>query len=81
MKPVKVIRFGAISASVFENSIDTESGAKSMLTVNLQRRYRDSDGQWKSNNSFTLTELPSAIEVLRRAMDFVASEQIDDLTS
>ena len=46
---LEVIRFGSISASVFENEIDTEGGAKSPLSVNLQRRYRDSSGQWKSN--------------------------------
>jgi len=81
MKPVKVFRFGSISASVFENEIDTEGGAKSLLSVNLQRRYRDSGGQWKSNTSFTLAELPAAVEVLRRAMDYIATQPTDDATS
>jgi len=79
MKPVKTIRFGSISASVFENEIDKEGGVTSLLTVNLQRRYRDSDGQWKSNTSFTLAELPAAIEVLRRAMEYIAVQKDGDM--
>lgn len=78
MKPIKVIRFGALSASVFENEVATEGGTRPLLTVNLQRRYRDSGGQWQSNTSFTLAELPAAVEVLRRAMDFVAVQQSDE---
>ena len=75
MKPEKVIRFGATSASVFANEIDTEGGKKTIRNVKLQRRYRNGDGEWKSSSSFTLADLPVAVEVLKRATDYVAQQE------
>ena len=74
--PETVIRFGLISASIWPNRLQSESGEKIVRTVNLQRRYKTDDGTWKTKNSFTLSELPIAIEVLKRALDYVASKEI-----
>ena len=77
MKPEKVIRFGgAISASVFVNEIETDGGKKTVRNVKLQRRYK-SGSEWKTSNSFTLSDLPTAIAVLERAMDYVAGMEAD----
>lgn len=76
MKPEKVIRFGAISASVFVNEIDTGSGKKTVRNVKLQRRYRQGN-EWKTSNSFTLADLPTAIAVLERAMAYVAAREAE----
>jgi hypothetical protein len=75
MKPEKVIRMGAISASVFTNEIETDSGEKTIRNVKLQRRCRNGYGEWKSSASFTLADLPVAIDVLRRATDYVAEQE------
>lgn len=72
MRPEKVIRFGAISASVFTNEIVSDGGKRTIRNVKLQRRYRNGDGEWKTSASFTLGDLPVAIAVLQRAMDHVA---------
>ena len=76
MKPEKVIRIGAVSASVFLNDVETEGGKRKLRNVNLQRRYRDGD-EWKSSSSFGLAELPQAIAALRLAMDFVAGQEAE----
>jgi len=74
MRPEMVIRFGgSISAAVFVNEIETDGGKKSIRNVRLQRRYRNSDGEWKTSDSLTLGDLPVAIEVLRLAMRHVAA--------
>ncbi len=75
MKPEKVIRFGVISASVFTNEIETDGGKRTIRNVKLQRRYRNGDGEWKSSSSFTLADLPVAVEVLKQATDYVASKE------
>lgn len=75
MKPEKVIRFGAISASVFTNEIETDGGKRTIRNVKLQRRYRHSGGEWKTSSSFTLAELPVAVEVLKRATEYVAHQE------
>ena len=76
MKPEKVIRFGAISASVFVNEIDTDGGKKTVRNVKLQRRYK-SGNEWKTSNSFMLSDLPTAVAVLKRATAYVADMEAD----
>ena len=76
MKPEKVIRFGAISASVFVNEIDTDRGKKALRNVKLQRRYKDGS-EWKTSSSFTLADLPTAVAVLKRAMAYVAGREAE----
>ena len=75
--PEKVIRFGLISATVWSNQIKTETCEKVVRTVNLQRRYKAEDGSWKTKNSFSLADLPSAIAVLNRALEHVANQEAD----
>ncbi len=77
MKPERVIRIGAISGSVFVNEIETEGGKKSIRAVKFERRYKDSEGEWKSTTSFTLADLPTAIAVLGRALEYVADKEAD----
>ena len=74
--PEKVFRIGAVSASVFVNEIDTESGKRSIRNVNLQRRYKDGD-EWKSSSSFGLSDLPSAIRVLQLAQGHVENVEAE----
>ena len=76
MKPERVFRIGPVTASVFLNEIETEGGKRSVRSVSLQRRYRDSkDDEWKSSNSFALGELPQAMAALDLAMKHVASKE------
>ena len=74
MKPETVIRFGAISASVFVNEIETDAGKKTIRNVKLQRRYK-SGNEWKTSSSFTLSDLPTAVAVLQRATQYVADKE------
>ena len=75
MKPERVFRIGSVSASVFLNTAKTEGGEREMRSVSLQRRYRDSDGGWKSSSNFNLGDLPQAIAALNLAMAYVAENE------
>ncbi len=77
MKPEKVFRVGPVSGSVFVNEIDTDNGKRNVRNVALQRRYRDSDGEWKSATTFGLADLPQAQAVLDLAMRHIASKEAD----
>ena len=77
MKPEKVFRVGSVSASVFLNEIRTDSGQREVRNVNLQRRYRDGDGEWKTAMSLGLPDLPQAQATLDMAMKYVASMEAD----
>ena len=74
--PEKVFRIGSVSASVFVNEIEGESGKRQIRNVNLQRRYKDGD-DWKSATSFGLTDLPNAIRVLQLALEHVETAEAE----
>lgn len=74
--PEKVFRIGSVSASVFVNEIEGESGKRQIRNVNLQRRYKDGD-DWKSATSFGLTDLPNAIRVLQLALEHVETVEAE----
>ena len=78
-QPEKVFRIGGISASVFLNEIQTDSGKKKVRNVTLQRRYRDGN-EWKSASSFGLNDLANAVRVMQRAQDYVESREADVTT-
>lgn len=77
MKPEKVFRIGPTSASIFANESGEGDSTRTIRTANLQRRYRDSEGEWKSSSSFALAELPAAMEVLRLATTHLAEQEAD----
>ena len=72
--PEKVFRIGLVSASIFINEIEGESGKRQIRNVNLQRRYKDGD-EWKSSTSFGLADLPNAIRVLQLALQHVETAE------
>lgn len=67
--PVKKIVAGQVSAALWENQIHVNGQAKTVLKASVQRRYKDKDGQWKSTQSFSRTELPLAIYCLGKAFE------------
>ena len=39
--------------------------------MNLQRRYADKDGVWKSTDSLRVNDLPKAVLVLQKAYEYL----------
>lgn len=74
-KPVKTIRIGACSASIFQNDVDSKNGKRTFHSVSFQRRYQDDNGDWKNSNGLTLSDLPAAIRVLQLAQTFVEDQE------
>ena len=68
--PEKVFRIGSVSASVFANDVDTDSGSRCFRNVKLERRYKDGD-DWKGTSQFGLADIPHAIRVLQLAQQHV----------
>ena len=75
--PKKKFRAGAISATVWENKGVNQSGEENTYnTISLERVYQDKEGNWKSTNSFRLSDLPKAHAVLQRVYnDMIVKEQ------
>ena len=76
-KPELTVRIGSVSASVFIREVESKNGKRTVRNVNLQRRFQAENGEWKSSSSFRLADLPVAIAVLSRALEYVASKEAD----
>ena len=74
-RPEAVFRVGYVSASVFVHDIETDDGKRAIRSVNIQKRYKDGDGEVKYTTSFGLAELPQAIRVLHLAQQHVESRE------
>jgi hypothetical protein len=68
MAPIKKFSAGSTSCALGENEIPTQNGHKAtILKAELERRYKDKDGQWKSRGSFSRNEIPLVVYCLGRA--------------
>ena len=72
--PETTFRLANVSASVFVNEVNGDSGKRKFRSVNVQRSYRDGD-ETKFVSSFGLGDLPSAIRVLQLAQAHVESKE------
>ncbi len=74
--PETTFRLGNVSASVFVNEVNGDSGKRKFRSVNVQRSYRDGD-ETKFVSSFGLSDLPTAIRVLQLAQAHVESKEAE----
>lgn len=76
MNPEVSFKVGAVRASAFRNRFETKEGRViESYSVNLHRRFQDSEGQWKSNSTFRFQELPQVALALQLATDYVAARE------
>ncbi len=73
--PVKKFQAGGISAALWANKISLKDGRQiETLSVTVDRRYKDSEGEWQSSGSLRLNDIPKAMLVLAKAYDFMAAK-------
>lgn len=71
-RPEKVFSTGAINVSVWRNDAVMKDGSKSdFRTVNIQRRYADKNGEWKSTSTLRVNDLPKAALALNKAFEYL----------
>ena len=71
-QPVKRLRVGGVSASVWRNETQQKGQAVVTHSVSIQKRYRDGSGQWQTSGSFFMDDLPKLELVVRKAYEFLA---------
>ncbi len=77
-RPLRTYRLGLVSASVFANTREGqgEQEGRIVYSVQLQRRFRDTEANWKTSSSFDLSTLPAAIEALRLALAYLVEREL-----
>ena len=79
-KPIRKFRSGPVSAAVWENTIQTDDGPKTVENVTFQRSYKDAEtGQWKNTDSYTPASLGNLLAVVLQAIVSCAAEEADDI--
>jgi len=73
--PIAKFRAGQVSAALWENEIQTGGRTATILKATIQRRYRDTDGNWKSSTSFSRNEIPLAMHCLHKAFEKIIELQ------
>ena len=71
VKPEESYRYGAINVAVFENEIVSGGKTIKLKKVSFQKRYKDSDGEWKNTNSLDVNDIPKAILALSKAYEYI----------
>ena len=80
-KPEKKFQASGIEASIFENEAHQNGKSIKIKKVAFQKRYKSTDGSWKSTGSLDINDLPKAILVLSKAYEYLAliSESADKI--
>ena len=74
-KPLAKFRAGQVSCALWENEINVNGNTKTVLKASIQRRYKDSEGNWKSSQSLGRNEIPLAVYCLEKAFDKIVQEE------
>ena len=71
-QPVKTIRAGAVSASIWENADPQPDGTVRMrYSVTTQKRYCDKNGNFQNSDSYFPNDLPKLQLVIQKAFEFI----------
>ena len=69
--PQKKFTTGSVSATVWQNTAQTPNGTAEFQTVQLQRTYKDKNGEWKNTSGLRTNDLPKAALVLQKAYEYI----------
>jgi len=70
-KPEKNFRCGGCDAAIFGNEI-TRNGTKVKIKkVAFQKRYKSTDGEWKTTYSLDVNDIPKAVLALSKAYEYL----------
>ena len=69
--PEKKFRAGAVTATIWENTVDKEGKVASFNSVSLERIYKDKDGNWHTTSTFRLNDLPKLSLMAQKAYEYV----------
>jgi hypothetical protein len=70
-KPEISFKCGSCETSVFENEINNGGKTIKVKKVAFQKRYKNSDGEWKSTYSLDVNDIPKAILALSKAYEYL----------
>jgi hypothetical protein len=80
-KPEVSFKCGSCDAAVFENEIVTGGKTIKIKKVSFQKRYKNSDGEWKTTHSLDINDIPKAILALSKAYEYLVLSDSSTLSA
>jgi hypothetical protein len=77
-QPEKRIKCGSCEAAIFENQINNKDRTVKLKKVAIQKRYKSSEGEWKSTHSLDKNEIPKMILALFKAYEYLIMGEKND---
>ena len=74
-RPLAKFKAGGVVCAVWENEAQIGGQTKTVLKATVERRYKDSDGSWKSTGSYGRNEIPLVRHVLQQAFELMLQEK------
>lgn len=71
-KPKKTIKAGAVSANIWENTIEKNNKSMTITSVSVQKSYKDREGMWQHTGNLGINDVPKAMLVLQKAYEDMA---------
>ena len=81
-KPEKRFKCGACEAAIFENEVTRNGAVVTIKKTALQKRYRNSQGEWKSTQTLDGNDIPKMMLALSKAYEYLVmgnNDTLDDL--
>ena len=78
-QPIARFRAGQVVSALWENEANVKGKAVTILKATVQRRYKDQEGNWQSNNSLNRNEILLAIYCLQKAFERIVAMQNEGL--
>ncbi len=74
-KPIKEYRIGHIKVAVWKN--ESEDNGKTIVkySIQIQKSYRDEDGEYRDTNNYFPEELPKLSLAVSKAFEFTALKE------
>ena len=78
-RPAKKFQAGGISAALWKGTMQLRDGSQiETVSVTLDRRYKDTSGNWKSSSFLKPNDVPKAILVLQKAYEYMVAKRGDE---
>src|SRR5689334_12380221 len=77
-RPVKTIRVGDCSASIWARETVVQDEPRVYYSLTLERSYKDRDGGWKYTKSFDPDSLGAVVGLCQQASETIAAMQERD---
>ena len=77
-KPKQNIRIGACNVAVWSNIREVNKEDVEFLSAQISRSYKDKNDEWKTTDSFGVSDVPKIILALQKAYDYMVTNKDDE---